>query len=60
MTSHADLPRRERTPPDTLSLRYCDTCPQTDRVTPLKDRHYSGGSLCRGTVRVATYRLDKR
>jgi hypothetical protein len=51
-------------PPSTVTLRFCERCGQTDRVTQLRDRHkppyhYDGprakGGLCLGPVRRVTY-----
>jgi hypothetical protein len=47
-----------------VTLRFCERCGQTDRVTQLRDRHkppyhYDGprakGGLCLGPVRRVTY-----
>lgn len=41
-----------------MRLWYCTVCPRRDQWTNLKDKHYTGGQLCPGEVRVAVYRFD--
>lgn len=45
--------------PDTLSIIFCPVCGRTDRWDILKEKHFHHGKLCKTSLQIATYRIDK-